>query len=90
MLNIHVPHVRTVVEQRAYKQSVLHAIGQWWRANERWRLAHERYAPVQEQKAAPCCGRLDNAAIQEFLGQVDQVVVETDAQAKSQALLGAR
>jgi hypothetical protein len=48
MLNTHAPHVRAVVEERADKQSVLRAIGLWWRGDERRRFAHERYTRVQE------------------------------------------
>ena len=88
MLNTHAPHVRTVVEQRADKQSVLRAIGLCV-ARQRATAARARAICARPRaESRTCCGRLDVAAIQELPGQVDQVVVEAEAQAKSQPFLG--
>src|SRR6185436_20210514 len=78
------PSIRSVVPHRAEKQRALNAVVRHLGPHHRRRLARERDATVGEQKAALRGGRVDIGPVEEFPWQVDQVVVQTQADAQSE------
>ena len=78
------PSIRSVVPHRAEEQRSLNAVVGHLGSHHRRGLARERDATVGEQKATLCGGRVDIGPVEELPRQVDQVVVQAQADAQSE------